>query len=104
MAAIMADREGVKDSLRAARGESIVGGRDRYKAAVIEFAGALREMNDDSIKWVTAGDIERVTGLDSSALGKAIGSFGLKKKRDKGYLAEDLTRVYERENTGEALR
>ena len=104
MAAMMSNREVVKDSLRAARGDSVAGGRTSYQAAVIEFAGALRELNDDSLKWVTAGDIARVSGLASPALGTALSSFGLKKTRDRGYLAEDLIRLYERENTGEALR
>ena len=72
-------------------------------AATIEFAGVIREMDDD-LKRVSAGDIERVRGLDSRALGKAMSSFGLKKTRDLGYLAQARIRLCERENTGEELR
>ena len=102
LAAISSNRERVKERLNGTRDQSLGAGRNPYQAAVLEFAAAMREYQEQPgiapPQWATAGDIASFTGgLEPAAIGKAASYFGVRNHRGKGYLVDELIDAWEKE-------
>ena len=105
LTAIIADKDAVKATLRGTRDASVAQKRSPYQSAVLEFCGGLKELLESpegqDVVWVTPGDIARLSGVDPAPIGKAVSTFGVKNHQRRGYLAEDLVRVWEQEMSKE---
>lgn len=64
---------------------------------VAGLAEVLNQPGEEPIKWVTAGMIRQVTGLNVSQIGIAVNSLGVRSHRRHGYDAEELVRAWENE-------
>ena len=94
-AAILANKEVIKEDLRALRGLAARDGRADPEQAVLEVVKALSMTDWEGIGFITPGQIAHVTGFSPTTVGRLVNQmFGVSKYRDKGYPAADLVRAY----------
>ena len=97
----LSNRDDVRARLAGNRDDSLGNKRDPIIAGVLDYAAGLAEVlnqpGEEPIKWVTAGMIRQVTGLNVSQIGIAVNSMGVRSHRRHGYDAEELVRAWENE-------
>lgn len=95
----LANKDKVRGILAGTRDTAIEDERKPGVAAVLEFTAGLRQLMEegDDIQWVRPADISQMSGFTPQMVGQSVAELGIQKHRDKGYLAQDLIRAWQRE-------